>query len=237
MSKSAASFFSPSNPVTDYQDSSAAITVLAANGEKLVMDLAAIDQVIHWACGDVTDVKPELLIARCRNALHNGMKANEVDAALVATALSLAGTEPAYSQVSARLLLDSLWNEVRIVLGQQTAHGGDYRSTEYPALFRTSINAAVELGLLPEGLLTFDLDRLSRALRPERDKWFTYPGLLKLSERHLLQVRGRRLELPQSCFMRMAMEFALSEADRDSRAIEYYAQLSGSDYADSGRPG
>ncbi len=173
------------------------------------------------------------LIARCRKSLYNGMKAGEVGTALVTAAVPLMETGPGYSQVCARLLLDSLWAEVSSRLGLQTAHGGDFRSGEYPGLFKASIHTGIELGLLPDSLLSYDLDRLAQALRPEYDSLFSYPRLQSLYERGLLQSQGTRLELPQSYFMRIAMSSALTENDFNARAIEFYQVLSRFDYMSS----
>ncbi len=200
----------------------ASIAVVTPEGRHRRMDLAAVDEVVRWACAGVVGVDAELIMRRCHQSLRGGMQAAEVGHALVMAVRPLIATGPGYSQVCARLLLDSLWGEVRAGLGRQTAHGGDFRAVEYPALFEATICTGVGLGLLAPDLLEFDLPRLGQALKPERDKSLTFQCLQLLHDHHLLQSRGTRLELPQSWLMRMAMGLASAAEDRDSRAIELY---------------
>jgi ribonucleoside-diphosphate reductase alpha chain len=198
------------------------VTVIGKQGHRRRMDLAAVDQVVRWACSGVAGVDTRRLLGLCRKSLCNGMKAEEVGDALVAAILPLVESGAGYSQVCARLLLDSLWGEVSRELGKQTAHGGDFRFGEYPRLFKAGIRSAVGLGLLPENLLAFDLDRLSRVLCPERDKAFDYPSLRQIYDHHLLRSHDTRIELPQGYFMRVAMKQALKEGGFNERAIEIY---------------
>ena len=85
-------------------------------------------------------------------------------------------------------------------------------------------------------LAQFDLKKLGAALKPERDLQFGYLGLQTLYDRYFLvdqYVGGRRFELPQCFFMRVAMGLALNEVDREARAIEFYNVLSTFDFMSS----
>jgi len=106
----------------------------------------------------------------------------------------------------------------------------DGRTREY---FARGLAIGVEAGLLDERLLQFDLPRLAAALRPERDLQFSYLGLQTLYDRYFLHRDGRRFELPQTFFMRVAMGLALNEIDREARAIEFYDLLSSFDFMSS----
>src|SRR5690606_2321253 len=91
----------------------------------------------------------------------------------------------------------------------------------------------IENSLLDSKLGQFDLPRLGRALKAERDLQFNYLGLQTLYDRYFLHVRGRRIELPQVFFMRVAMGLALNATDREARAIEFYEILSSFDFMSS----
>src|SRR5690606_4658551 len=67
------------------------------------------------------------------------------------------------------------------------------------------------------------------ALLAERDLKFDYLGLQTLYDRYFLNIEGRRIELPQCFFMRVAMGLALNEIDREAKAIEFYRVLSSFD--------
>ena len=68
----------------------------------------------------------------------------------------------------------------------------------------------------------YDLERITAAIKPERDLQFTYLGLQTLYDRYFIHSHGTRFELPQAFFMRVAMGLAINEIDRESRAIEFY---------------
>ena len=98
----------------------------------------------------------------------------------------------------------------------------------------------VKIGLLNEALLQYDMKKLGAALKPERDPQFGYLGLQTLYDRYFLVDQyashgnaGRRFELPQCFFMRVAMGLALNEVNREARAIEFYNVLSTFDFMSS----
>ena len=106
------------------------------------------------------------------------------------------------------------------------------RYAEYLPRF---VATGIEAGLLDERLAGFDLKCLGAALDANRDLKFTYLGLQILYDRYFLHMQGRRIELPQIFFMRVAMGLALNEADdqREARAIEFYNVLSSFDFMSS----
>ena len=72
-----------------------------------------------------------------------------------------------------------------------------------------------------------------RRSKADRDLQFDYLGLQTLYDRYFLHHDGRRFELPQAFFMRVAMGLALKEVDREERAIEFYEVLSTFDFMSS----
>jgi ribonucleoside-diphosphate reductase alpha chain len=80
-------------------------------------------------------------------------------------------------------------------------------------------------------MLEFDTRRLVNALLPERDLKFAFLGLQTLYDRYFIQHDGRRIELPQIFWMRVAMGLCLNEgAQKNDRAIEFYELLSSFHY-------
>jgi ribonucleoside-diphosphate reductase alpha chain len=117
------------------------------------------------------------------------------------------------------------------VLGEEASQAA--MQARYAAYFPEFIRRGIEAELLDPELGTFDLARIGRALKAERDLKFGYLGLQTLYDRYFLHVRGRRIELPQAFFMRVAMGLALRETDREARAIEFYDALSTFDFMSS----
>ncbi|MEQ9464357.1 MAG: ribonucleoside-diphosphate reductase subunit alpha, partial [Haliea sp.] len=141
--------------------------------------------------------------------------------------------EPNYTYVAARLLCDNLRAEALNFLGvADSATQGDMDEL-YARALPAYVERGVELELLDPKLQQFDLERLGRALLPERDLQFTYLGLQTLYDRYFIHSNDTRIELPQVFFMRVAMGLATEEADRNARAIEFYELLSSFDYMSS----
>jgi ribonucleoside-diphosphate reductase alpha chain len=146
----------------------------------------------------------------------------------VLAARALIEKDPAYSYVTARLLLHTIRLEI---LGEEASQAE--MATRYAAYFPQFIARGIEAELLDPELGKFDLARLGAALKAERDLKFGYLGLQTLYDRYFLHVRGKRIELPQAFFMRVAMGLALNEKNREARAIEFYNVLSTFDFMSS----
>ena len=156
---------------------------------------------------------------------------DEVRKCVVLAARTLIEKDPAYSFVTARLLLDSIRHEA---LGEEVAqHDMKMKYAEY---FPQFVKHGIKIGLLNEALNQYDMKVLGKALVPGRDLQFGYLGLQTLYDRYFLvdqYAGGRRFELPQCFFMRVAMGLALNEVDREARAIEFYNVLSTFDFMSS----
>ena len=153
--------------------------------------------------------------------LYDGVPMEEVRKSAILAARALIEKDPAYSYVTARLLLNTIRLEV---LGEEVSQAA--MAARYSSYFPEFVRRGIEAELLDAELARFDLARIGRALKAERDLKFGYLGLQTLYDRYFLHVRGRRIELPQAFFMRVAMGLALNEKDREARAIEFYDVLS-----------
>src|SRR3970282_2735953 len=115
-------------------------------------------------------------------------------------------------------------------------------ASRYAEYFPKFIKQGVAAELLDARLAQFDLQRLAHELDAQRDLQFGYLGLQTLYDRYFLHVHGRRIELPQAFFMRVAMGLALKEGgprqekEREARAIEFYDVLSSFDFLSSTPP-
>ena len=192
------------------------------HGRRRPLDSAAFIALCREACAGLTDVDVERVWAETLNNLYDGMPLAAVRQALVLAARTLIEIEPDYGKVAARLLLSNLRLEATgLALSQADM------AERYVDCFADFIAAAE---LLDPRLAEFDLERLGSALLAERDLQFDYLGLQTLYDRYFLHIDGRRIELPQCFFMRVAMGLALNEIDRETRAIEFYRLLSSFDF-------
>ena len=198
-------------------------------GETRPLDLEALAFLLHESCeGLGRAVDPDVILQLTLRDLYDGVPIDEVRKCTVLAARSLIEKDPAYSYVTARLLLNSVRCEV---LGEEVAHA-EMRN-RYATYFPGFVRKGIEAGLLDERLGRFDLDALGAALDASRDLKFGYLGLQTLYDRYFLHVDGQRIELPQAFFMRVAMGLALNEVEREARAIEFYNVLSSFDFMSS----
>jgi len=201
------------------------------NGVRKPLDLDRLTQLVKESCAGLADVEPERILKATLKDLYDGVAVEEVRKGVVLSARALIEKEPAYSYVTARLLLDALRFEA---LGVEATQGEMIE--KYPEYFPLFVKHGVKIGLLNEALLQYDMKALGAALKPERDLQFGYLGLQTLYDRYFLvdqYVGGRRFELPQCFFMRVAMGLALNEVNREARAIEFYNVLSTFDFMSS----
>src|SRR5215468_2193767 len=209
---------------------SAAINVVD-NGVKRPLDLNRLSELVKTSCEGLADVDPERILKATLKDLYEGVPMDEVRKCIVLAARTLIEKDPAYSFVTARLLLDSLRVEA---LGEEATHAD--MGTKYAEYFPQFVKHGIKIGLLNEALTQYDLKALGMALAPERDLQFGYLGLQTLYDRYFLvdqYAGGRRFELPQCFFMRVAMGLALNEVNREARAIEFYNVLSTFDFMSS----
>ncbi|WP_323071474.1 ribonucleoside-diphosphate reductase subunit alpha [Mycetohabitans endofungorum] len=199
------------------------------NGIVRPLDLAALRNVITAACDGLGEaVSAEPIVAETVKNLYDGVPLSQVYDSAILAARTMIEKEPAYSQVTARLLLHTIRREI---LGEEVLQSE--MGERYAEYFSQFLKRGVEAELLDEKLLQFDLKKLGDALDASRDLKFGYLGLQTLYDRYFLHVDGQRIEMPQAFFMRVAMGLALNEIDREARAIEFYNVLSTFDFMSS----
>jgi len=202
---------------------------VTVDGERRPLDMERLRELVHSACVELGDaVRPELILNETVKNLYDGVPLEEVHKSAILAARALIEKDPAYSYVTARLLLNTIRREV---LGEEVSQAE--MATRYAEYFPQFIRQGIEAELLDEELGRFDLAKLGAALDASRDLKFGYLGLQTLYDRYFLHVDDRRIELPQAFFMRVAMGLALREIDREARAIEFYNVLSSFDFMSS----
>ena len=213
---------------TAAQQAESGITVLD-NGISKPLDMAALRTVIQAACeglGNAIDATP--IITETIKNLYDGVPMAQVYDSAILASRTLIEKDPAYSQVTARILMHVIRKEI---LGREVLQGN--MQAEYSTYFAKYINEGIGAELLDPRMREYDLARLAAALNADRDLQFNYLGLQTLYDRYFLHIEDRRIEMPQAFFMRVAMGLALNELDREARAIEFYEVLSTFDFMSS----
>jgi ribonucleoside-diphosphate reductase alpha chain len=198
------------------------------NGARRPLDRERLRRTVAAACAGLADASPEAILETTLRDLYDGVPMDEVRKSAVLAARALIEKDPAYSQVTARLLLDIIRLEV---LGAEASQAD--MQARYAEVFPQFIARGIAAELLDPELKKFNLATLGKALKADRDLKFGYLGLQTLYDRYFLHVQGQRIELPQAFFMRVAMGLALKEKNREERAIEFYDVLSSFDFMSS----
>ena len=223
------------NAEAEQADTSGGINVKTADGALKKLDMERMLAVVNEACNGLEQVDGSLIIDDALRNLFDGVNEADVNHALVMSARALIEKEPNYTYVAARLLLDGLRREALSHINQVATEATQAQMAEhYPLYFRKYIETGASLDLLGHELVKYDLERLGKALKPERDHLFTYLGLQTLYDRYFIHTDEQvRIELPQAFFMRVAMGLAINELDRENRTIEFYELLSSFDFMSS----
>ncbi|HTO18238.1 MAG TPA: ribonucleoside-diphosphate reductase subunit alpha [Pseudomonas sp.] len=206
------------------------IRVTLDDGSQRPLDLGRLQTLVREACEGLAEVDGALIERETLKNLYDGVSLKDVNTALVMTARTLVEREPNYSQVTARLLLDSLRGEALSFLGVADSATHHEMADLYAPALVAYVEKGVEFELLDPQLKTFDLAKLGAALDHQRDQQFAYLGLQTLYDRYFIHKNGVRFELPQVFFMRVAMGLAVEEPQKNERAIEFYNLLSSFDY-------
>ena len=210
------------------------LSVTLADGSSKPLDLKRLRKVVDEACLGLSDTDGAWIIEETSRNLFDGVPEKDVAPALLMAARTRIEQEPNYSYVTARLLLDSLRREALAFLGHGKPDATQDEMTQrYGEYFVDFIKRGAELELLSTELTRYDLKKLAKALKPERDLNFNYLGLQTLYDRYFIHSDGVRFELPQAFFMRVSMGLAISEIDREAKAIEFYNLLSSFDFMSS----
>ncbi|GAB5605226.1 ribonucleoside-diphosphate reductase subunit alpha [Sideroxyarcus sp. TK5] len=209
-------------------DAAPSLSVIES-GMKRPLDVQALSAIIEAACAGLGEaVDAAKILKSTLNDLYDGVAIEEVRKCTILSARALIEQDPAYSFVTARLLLNNICCEI---LGESVTQAE--MATRYAEYFPKFIKRGIAAELLDEELGRFDLPRLAAALDADRDLQFNYLGLQTLYDRYFLHIEDQRIELPQAFFMRVAMGLSLNEVDREARAIEFYRLLSSFDFMSS----
>ena len=199
------------------------------SGVRKPLDAEGLMRLLQSACVGLEGVtSPDVIMEATLRDLYDGVPMEEVHKSAILAARALLEKDPAYSYVTARLLLNTIRKEV---IGEEVSH--EAMGTRYATYFPEFIQRGIKGELLDPRLAEFDLARLGQALKSDRDLQFGYLGLQTLYDRYFLHIDEQRIELPQAFFMRVSMGLALKEADREARAIEFYNVLSTFDFMSS----
>jgi ribonucleoside-diphosphate reductase alpha chain len=156
--------------------------------------------------------------------LFDGITSEQLDEAVIHTALQNVKDDPDFDKIAARLLLKNIYKNIL----------GDYENEAelkklHEQKFSEYLKRGIKDGLLDERMNSkvFDLKKLAKAIDPTRDNLMRYLGVVTSRNRYSLRHNsGTSMEVPQFTAMRIAMGLSLLEEDPTTVALEFYEYIS-----------
>jgi ribonucleoside-diphosphate reductase alpha chain len=210
------------------------IHVVKRDGTREPFDANKINLALLKACEGLPDqvAKVVQVATELQLTLFDGITSEQLDEAVIHTALQNVKDDPDFDKIAARLLLKNIYKNIL----------GDYTTEEelqklHAKAFPGFVKQAVKDGLLDVRMSDgrFDLKKLGEALNPERDELFKYIGVVTNKNRYALRRNsGAPIETPQFTHMRIAMGLSYNEKDPTKSALEFYDHMSQLEYVPGG---
>ena len=210
------------------------ISVVKRDGTKEPFDANKINLALVKASEGLDDQISKVVevASQLQLTLFDGITSEQLDEAVIQTALQNVKDDPDYDKIAARLLLKTLYKNIL----------GDYdTAAELKKLHEKSFPAfvkdAIKSGLLDPRLTDgrFDLTKLAKALDPSKDDLSRYLGVITNKNRYALRKgSGEPIEVPQYTHMRIAMGLSINAEDPTASALDFYQHMANLDYVPGG---
>jgi len=164
--------------------------------------------------------------------LFDGITSEQLDEAVIHTALQNVKDDPDFDKIAARLLLKNIYKNI---LGNYDTDAELKKLHEQK--FPEYLKQGVADGLLDTRMSSrvFDIKKLAKALDPSKDHLSKYLGVVTNKNRYALRKQsGAPIEVPQFTHMRIAMGLSFNEENPTEAAIDFYRHMSNLDYVPGG---
>ncbi|MDB5179866.1 MAG: nrdA [Candidatus Saccharibacteria bacterium] len=211
-----------------------AITVVKRDGTREPFDANKINLALVEASEGLPDQisKVVQVASELQLTLFDGITSEQLDEAVMHTALQNVKDDPDFDIIAMRLLLKNIYKNIL----------GEYRTAEelkklHETKFAEYLKEGVATGLLDERMngKLFDLKKLAKALDPSKDQLSKYLGVVTNKNRYALRKQsGSPMEVPQYTHMRIAMGLSFNAKDPTACALDFYEHMANLDYVPGG---
>lgn len=164
--------------------------------------------------------------------LFDGITTEQLDEAVIHTALQNVKDDPDFDIIASRLLLKNIYKNIL----------GDYETDAdlkklHEDKFASYLKQSIKDGLLDERMNAeiFDIKKLAKALDPTRDNLSKYLGVITNKNRYALRKQsGEPVEVPQFTHMRIAMGLSFNSKNPTETALDFYDHMSRLEYVPGG---
>ncbi|MCD6173712.1 MAG: ribonucleoside-diphosphate reductase subunit alpha [Sulfurimonas sp.] len=191
------------------------ITVIKRNGRTEPLDITKIQKYTSAAVKGLVNVSQSELEVDAQILFRDGITSKEIQETLIKTAVDKIDIDaPNWTFVASRLFMFNLYHQVN-------GYSGYCSLEKYFARGEKEGRLLLGLGDM------YDLERLEKHIKPERDMLFNYLGVKTLYDRYLIKDRDSNpIELPQHMFMAISMFLAQREENKHEWAIKIYDMIS-----------
>ena len=210
------------------------ISVVKRDGTKEPFDANKINLALVRASEGLPDQisKVVQVATELQLTLFDGITSEQLDEAVIHTALQNVKDDPDFDIIAARLLLKNIYKNIL----------GDYENEEelkklHHEKFEEYLKQNVAEGLLDKRMNSkvFDLKKLASALDPSRDNLSKYLGVITNKNRYALRKQsGEPVEVPQYTHMRIAMGLSFNAKNPTETALDFYDHMSRLEYVPGG---
>lgn len=163
----------------------------------------------------------EPVIKEITKNVYEKITTQELEKTILLSIIPFLEHDPLYELLACHMLLQTVYKEAFTTSITDLTLQHHYQQS-----FIDGITLGYEQDIFNPALREFDLELLAKNLKPDRDSLFTYLGLQTLYERYFLKIHKKRVEVPQTFWMRIAMGLAINESHKNEKALEFYEILS-----------
>lgn len=210
------------------------ITVVKRDGTRAPFDANQVNLALVDASEGLPDQiqKVVQVASELQLTLFDGITTEQLDEAVIHTALQNVKDDPDFDKIAARLLLKNIYKNI---LG----HYKDAKELKklHEKHFPVYLKQGIKDGLLDTRMSDkiFDIKKLAAALDPTKDDLSKYLGVITNKNRYALRKQsGEPIEVPQFTHMRIAMGLSFNEKDPTAAALDFYEHMSNLDYVPGG---
>lgn len=208
------------------------ISVKKRSGKVVPFDVSQIEIAIKNVASSFEAglIPVDRVVAGAKLNIFDGMTTSEINKSIVLAMKPFIERDPKFSFVAARFLVNDLYKEV-VGTDEYAGHFAMMYEKKFPEIIRAGV-ADKRYDVRLEN--SFDLNKLAKELKPERDNLFEFMGLQVLYDRYFMKLSNQKfLETPQYFWMRIAMGLSILESDPTQSAIDFYNMLSSLRYSPS----
>jgi len=211
-----------------------AITVVKRDGTREPFDANKINLALVEASEGLPDQisKVVQVASELQLTLFDGITTEQLDEAVIHTALQNVKDDPDFDIIATRLLLKNIYKNT---LGEYATV--DELKKLHEEKFAEYLKTGVTDGLLDARMNSkvFNIKKLAKALDPSKDQLSKYLGVVTNKNRYALRKQsGVPVEVPQFTHMRIAMGLSFNAEDPTECALDFYNHMSSLDYVPGG---